>query len=60
MSKKRASVLVRSLKSSNVELGLYLNRGLFKHCLSVAANLESRLDLISRPILVVGSALMLN
>ena len=27
-------------------------------CLSVAANPQSRLDLISRPILVVGSVLM--
>ena len=31
-------VLVRSLKSSNVELGLYLDGTLFKCCLSAAAN----------------------
>ena len=31
-------VLVRSLKSSNVELGKYLDGRLFKCCLSVAAN----------------------
>ena len=30
----------------------------FKCCLRSAANPESRLDLISQPILVVGSALM--
>ena len=31
-------VVVQSLKSSNVELSLYLDRRLFKCCLSVAAN----------------------
>ena len=31
-------VLVQSLKSSNVELGLYLDGRLFKCCLSAAAN----------------------
>ena len=31
-------VLVRSLKSSNVELGYYLDGRLFKCCLSAAAN----------------------
>ena len=30
--------LVRSLKSSNVELGYYLDGRLFKCCLSAAAN----------------------
>ena len=39
---------IQSLKSSNIELGLYLDGRLFKCCLSVAANPESRLDLISR------------
>ena len=51
-------VLVRSLKSSNVELGLYLDGTLFKCCQSAAANPYIRLDLISRPIPVVGSVLM--
>ena len=51
-------VLVRSLKSSNVELGYYLDERLPFKCLSVAANPYSRLDLIGRPILVVGSVLM--
>ena len=31
-------VLVQSLKSSNVELGLYLDGRLFKCCLSAATN----------------------
>ena len=31
-------VLIRSLKSSNVELGKYLDGQLFKCCLSAAAN----------------------
>ena len=31
-------VLIRSLKSSNVELGLYLDGRLFKRCVSFAAN----------------------
>ena len=31
-------VLVRSLKSSNIELGLYLDGKLFKCCMSAAAN----------------------
>ena len=39
-------VLVQSLKSSNVELGWYLDERLSKYCLSVAANPQSRLDLI--------------
>ena len=52
-------VPVQSLESSNIELGLYLDGRLpFKCCRCVAANPESRLDLSSRPILVVGSVLM--
>ena len=40
-------------------LGSYLDRRLFRCCLSAAATYPySLLDLISRPILVVGSVLM--
>ena len=52
------SVLVQSMESSNVELGLYLDGRLFKCCLSVAANPEGLLDLIRCSILVVGSVLI--
>ena len=51
-------ILVRLLKSSNVELGYYLYGTLFKCCLSDAVKPQGRLDLISSPILVVGSVLM--
>ena len=48
MSKKRDSVLIRSLLSSNNELDQYLNGRLWiRFCLSTAAaNPESRQDLI--------------
>ena len=51
-------VLVRSPKSSNVELTYYLDGRLFKCCLSIAANHLSPLDLINHPVLVVGSGLI--
>ena len=51
-------VLVQSLKSGNVKLGYYLDGRQFKCCLSGAANPQSQLDLISHPILVVGSVSM--
>ena len=36
----------------------YFHERLIKYCLGVAANPLNRLDLISRPILVVGAVLM--
>ena len=53
-------VLVRSLKSSNVELSQYLDGRLFECCLSAAANPENRLDLITGCWLCVDAELVIG